>query len=593
MTRTPDSQPASIPGMFKTTVRKWGLVLLTSVILAIATSIPQFSLWWVRGSNWNGSCAYSDPDEVAYFAYTNALMSGRPRRNDPYSGRDNSSFESLFSLQFLPPYAIGLTAKFLGISADAAFMMLLPLATVASFLVIVWLFSEITGNATLSIVAAVCVIAFATAAAHSPIHILRGIETGYSPFPFLRRYIPALPFPLFIASTVFTWRALTKNPWWAAVAAVALTALVYSYFFLWTALAAWLFTILSLWFIARPGDRVRTLQVSGILIAIAAPALAIYGWLLTHRPSAMDQGQILQLRRAPDLLRAPELYGALILAILIYFSARGIVSYRDRRVLFTASFAIAPFFVFNQQVVTGLSLQPFHYEEFAANYWVVLSAFFALGILRPDIPKRIVLYLAIAGVALAIFLGTRNASIMKDSNIRIDEVRPAALRMREEAGRGTVFASDRFLTHSLPAITDKPVLWARYLYTFSTVDVVEQKKRYHQYLYYSGLDKSQFRQLLQDDFTAQWEIFGPDRVNPVLSASYTPIAAEDIRLAVEEYGGFIRSYNETLAADPQLSYAIVTPGENLSNLDRWYERDAGENLGEFVLYRIEIKQQPK
>jgi hypothetical protein len=120
--------------------------------------------------------------------------------------------------------------------------------------------------------------------------------------------------------------------------------------------------------------------------------------------------------------------------------------------------------------------------------------------------------------------------------------------------------------------------------------VAEQKKRYHQYLYYSGLNESRFRQLLQHDFTAQWEIFGADRVNPVLSASFSPITVDDIQRAVEEYGRFISSYDEANAAEPQLSYAIVTPGEDLSNLDRWYERDVGEKLGEFVLYRIKLRQ---
>src|SRR5437867_6333482 len=106
----------------------WTLGLLTALILAIITSIPQMHLWYVRGFEWQGSCAYSDPDELPYLAYTNALIDGRPRRNDPYSGK-NSQYETLFSIQFLPAYAVALPARLLHISADTAFILLLPLVT--------------------------------------------------------------------------------------------------------------------------------------------------------------------------------------------------------------------------------------------------------------------------------------------------------------------------------------------------------------------------------------------------------------------------------------------------------------------------------
>src|SRR5258705_3536837 len=157
-------------------VRRLKLVLVTAFLMAMITSMPQIHLWYVRGSEWNGSCAYSDWDELAYVAYTNALIQGRPRRNDPFSGRDNSQFETLFSIQFLPAYAVAIPARLIGISADRAFMLILPLATIATFLVVWWLLLEITRNPKLAIVGAICVLSLGTAAAHSPLQILQGVE---------------------------------------------------------------------------------------------------------------------------------------------------------------------------------------------------------------------------------------------------------------------------------------------------------------------------------------------------------------------------------------------------------------------------------
>lgn len=563
------------------------MVLLAAFVLAVITLIPQIHLWYVRGSEWNGSCALLDPDELAYQAYTNALIDGRPRRNDPYTGMDGGSFETLFSIQFLPPYVVALPARLLNVSVDTAFIALLPLVVFATLFTLWKLLFELTGNTLLAAVGAVCVVSLGIVAAHSPIQIIQGIETGYDPFPFLRRYIPSLPFPLFVALTLFVWRALTKKIAWAILAGLSLVLLIYSYFFLWTAAVAWIFTILALWFIARPGDRVKVGIVSGIIAALGVPALVLFLWLLSKRASGMDTGQLLEATHAPDLFRAPEIYGALIVFLLVYQIIRKVKSFDQPNILFALSFAIAPFLVFNQQILTGRSLQPFHYEEFIANYWVVIALFLALGILRPKLPRRIMAYFAVAGVGIAIMLAVFNIHLMGSSNIRLDEVRSVAEELkRRDLSRAVVFTTDRFLTNSLPAVSNKPVSWARYMYTFSNIDSDEQRTRYFQYLYYCGFKEDQVAQALRNDFTARWEVFGAHRVNAVLANSFSPITEDEIVSAAREYGLFATSFDASLAVNPVLSYAVVSPGDDLSNLDRWYERSAGEQYGEFIIYSL-------
>jgi len=40
-----------------------------------------------------------------------------------------------------------------------------------------------------------------------------------------------------------------------------------------------------------------------------------------------------------------------------------------------------------------------------------------------------------------------------------------------------------------------------------------------------------------------------------------------------------------------LSYLIIHSDKrpDFANLDRWYERDAGERIGEFILYRVKLR----
>ena len=100
---------------------RWRFGLAAALFLAVFSLYPQMKLWYERGAEWQGNYAYNDIDEVAYASYVKALIDGRPRKNDPYTGRDNSpetpQKESLFSIQFAAPYTLAIPARVLGIPA--------------------------------------------------------------------------------------------------------------------------------------------------------------------------------------------------------------------------------------------------------------------------------------------------------------------------------------------------------------------------------------------------------------------------------------------------------------------------------------------
>ena len=103
---------------------RWRFGVIAGIFLAIFCLYPQFKMLYLRGSEWNGHYAYNDIDEVAYASYVRALMDGRPRKNDPYTGRDQTPEtpqpESLFSIQFAAPYTIAIPARILGIGTPWA-----------------------------------------------------------------------------------------------------------------------------------------------------------------------------------------------------------------------------------------------------------------------------------------------------------------------------------------------------------------------------------------------------------------------------------------------------------------------------------------
>jgi hypothetical protein len=349
-------KPSFSPGV-EPVRRHWRLGLIAAAVVVVVTSIPQVSLIVRRGDAWQGSYALTDFDELAYSAYVNALIDGRPRRNNPYLPKDSDRQnigESYFSIQFLPAFAIALPARALGISTSTAFILLTPLMAFAASLAVFWLFFQITRNEAISAVGVLIVLLCGRLASESPFMAVQ----YYSSFAFLRRYLPAVPFPLFFLFCGFVWRAFVqKSHRWALAAGFSLVLLIFSYFYLWTAAAAWLFCFTVLWLIARAEEWRAVTKSILIVAAVTVCALVPYLYLLSQRAETIDRDQALTFSRTPDVFRVAEIISFLIIVVLIIYIRR--IAWRSPEVLFVSACAITPFVVFNQQVVTRLTLQSF------------------------------------------------------------------------------------------------------------------------------------------------------------------------------------------------------------------------------------------
>lgn len=599
---------------------RWHWGLLAAAAVTLLSLLPQIDLWFARGAHFSGEYAYIDTDEVAYSAYVNALVDGRPRRNDPYTGRDDRKDapqpESLFSIQFIPAYTVALPARLLGLSTATTFIVLIALAAFASSCVIFRLIWEVTGRERLAAVGSLFVLSLGTlAAAQGAVRSLFGGLPAYDNLPFLRRYLPAMPFAFFFLLCIYAWRILNRkegrNGYVTSICAgLCFALLVFSYFYLWTAAAAWLACLAVLLLIVKPDNWRRDLKHFGIIASFAAASLAPYFMLLANRSQTMDKVQALTLSRAPDLFRSPEWIGFACLLALAAGARRGLIKWKDKQTLFAASLALTPALVFNQQIITGRSLQPIHYEQFIANYVSLLAVVLTVGLLcwrgRAALSRRTA-NLILASVALASFgwgvfeLRSPREIFLEHNRLR-DEALPAIKRLKElaqEESQGTnapdrfqtVFSTDDFLSESLPTHTPLGVLWARHMYVFSGVSWEENKERFFNQLYFIGVDEERFSTLIREDFQFLLTLFGWERANYNLTVNPRPVTDEEIRAEVVNYTNYLATFDRSKAVRPLLSY-LVTPTDNapdFSNLDLWYERDAGERVGKFVIYRLRIR----
>ena len=588
---------------------RWGVI--AALAITLLSLFPQCYSWWERGRQWNGSQAFFYTDEPAYAAYINALIDGRPRRNDPYTGRDDGPAaplpESLFSIQFIPAYFIALPARVLGLSAATAFILVTPIVAFTTALTLFWLLALITDDARAAAAFVPLVLCVGLlVAGNGVVRPFFGQQATLVYLPFLRRYSPAVAFPCFLIFFAFVWRILTttsrqRRLLYVLGAAAAFTVCLYGYFYLWTAALAWLALVACLWFAARPEEWRAGLQSIALLTTFILAVSVPYLILLFRRAPTMDVAQALVRTHTPDIWRSIEALALLIVIVVVVAILTRRISRQDPRILFTLAFALLPVVLFNQQMITGRSLQPMHYEQFVVTYTTLIALALVIVWLRSGrVEQRpvgglLLLIISLFGYGWGIgetWIATRRFAYV---NFLRDEARPVGWRLRELAKPPVidqqnplevVFAPNLGRSDNLPTTAPQAVLWAPHMFVFSGVSVAENKERFFQFLYYSGVRVEEFSQY--ENGFVKYAIFGWERANEKLTATFRPISAEEIANEAKNYGDYIANFDSTRARRPTLAYLLLDANQpiNLSNLDRWYTRDNGERIGRYLLYRL-------
>jgi hypothetical protein len=324
----------------------------------------------------------------------------------------------------------------------------------------------------------------------------------------------------------------------------------------------------------------------------------------------MDAGQKLTISHAPDLFRVPEIIGGLVIIMLVLAHLRGRIAWRTPECVFTGSLALMAFAVFNQQVVTGRSLQPFHYESFIANYTALIALIVASVIIwrgREGATKQLryrfvgwIVFVSFWWAAIEIMAPT---AVIKKDNLFIDRAAAVCQRLRERAQSEVpktnsdsdpvplVLASDNKIAVILPTFAPQAVLWAPH-FDFLNLRPGESRQRFYEYLYFTGVEENKLTKDLREPMsTVAAAAFGHERVIPDLAVKPKPITDEEISSKVLEYKTFYSSFSRDDAVQHILSYVIVPSeeGPDLTNLDRWYQRDQGERVGGYILYRVQLR----
>jgi hypothetical protein len=196
------------------------------------------------------------------------------------------------------------------------------------------------------------------------------------------------------------------------------------------------------------------------------------------------------------------------------------------------------------------------------------------------------------------------ATLTLPYNIVIDKTIPISKRVNSlyetdpvEKGRtaplSVTLAADLRLADRLPTDAPLAVLWAPRMLVFPAVSEREDRRRFLLQLYYLGFDEKKLKaELDRFDWNFYSGLFPYDRLSPVISGQANPISGAELQEQVSNYLDYAASFTKEQAASPVLSYVVVSADNppDFSNLDSWYTRDAGERIGDSVLYRVTLRR---
>ncbi len=570
----------------------------------LLAAYPQAALWISKGTAFTGAYFVSNYDETAYSAYVNSLMNGRPRVNDPQTGNDSPAGESLYSVQFVPAYASAAIFKMFGLSTGSGFALLNFLLPIFSALAIFLLVKDLSGDDRLAGSAVVFALCAGTAIAYQG--ELRQWLTGgvlIDFFPYLRRYQPGLGFPIFFLFCAAIWRSFAAERWnrivlWATVAGFLLVILMFTYFYLWTAAAAWLaiFALASAIF-----GPLSTKSAARSLIPLAILGLGSikYFAMLAQRDTHMDDVQLLHLTRMPDIAAVPVILGLVAAAAVLVVYLKGKAEISKPLAAFTISFGITPLLLLNQQVITGRSLQPVHYEIFIANYMAGIALVLAVWLIFRvgGAYEKLVVYMAIAAAIWGVIETSGTAAKYTPIEGLREQAIPAFAYLnsqpiqKDAAGRyPAVFASSMMVADYVPTATGFRSLWNPHINSAGGLSQAENKELFLAHIYFGGVSEEEFeRALTQGLYEFRAAVFGGGRALAALKSGADPITPAEIK---KETAGYTQ-FKERIASGaipqlPSIEYAMV-PIEaepNWSNLDKLYERSEPRDLGIFRIYRL-------
>jgi hypothetical protein len=315
-------------------------------------------------------------------------------------------------------------------------------------------------------------------------------------------------------------------------------------------------------------SRSRIAISSAIAGTLTVGALVPYYLLLQQRSAEIDSVQLLNETHAPDLTASVVILGFLVVLSAIVLVRRGLLELRSPLTAFVIATALTPLILLNQQVVTGRSLQPVHFEIFVANYVVLISAVLLVGTVmnsaysvKQTTIRKAAAYLAL----LSIGWGVVEAAGSTSRNIATAEIRDrvaGAIKIAErdsnDPQHAVVLTTDMISADFLGSVSPMRSLWSPHSSSGGGLSIDQNRKLFFKYLYLNGVTADDLAYALRSHvFEVMAAVFGSERALPELGSNTSRITDAQIETAVSKFRAYSTGIN-----DPMPNYLIVPSGDD-------------------------------
>mgnify|MGYP001580272939 CR=1 FL=1 len=442
--------------------RNWWIIFI-GLAIAISVGFPEVLFVSEMGNKYQGVPLMGTDAEEHYLASMREAYDGRYVLSNTYSIPKN--------IPFLYPgggeVVAGFASRISGLGVVRFNIVMKFLSPFVIFLLVYWLAFLAGGNKYAALLSATFVILGSNLAARpGELFNLFGFGKCYHPGfnNYFRPINPGISSILFFGYLALFYR-LIKNPkiLTAALLGIILGVSFYFYLFTWT----FLLVLTSLFIVFSVIVKKYELTKKISLVLAIALSLSLPYWLEIKRAVSFPDYQEAALRFGMSLGRHFFISGSLILVAVMsgflflrYLFGRGRDAGKEASI-FGALFGLSILIVYNQQVITGQSIQSPHYHLMSTIPMIIIfTVFLAWNFLQKiDFLKKKSSRVALAAIAVGfLFLNNFNWQIFSYNHVKKtayerQEYMPVISWIKENVSENSLIFSDTVISSLVPVFT--------------------------------------------------------------------------------------------------------------------------------------------